>query len=391
MDRGFSPLKAMLGLLAIGVIGVLGFLVLQGVKPTIKNAQPANGSRTDQGEVTISAEARGEANLQVIHLRVDSKNIDDPVIKANSERFWEVRYTAPLPRGQHDVELTVTDVRGREQTYRWRFTAAGPASPPKFGAPLPPNGARLPRGDVSIALEGFSEVAALNSFSVSLNGVKIAAPTPKGGVNERTTASVLRTLDPGQYSAQAEATDKNGGRAVFQWQFTIVAAGEGADILYFKDTGLYVLAPFATYWAQNGGLAIFGLPISAAAEQNGRTVQWFERARFERATGSQQVQLGLLGNELRAADPPLGTPPPGDRLFFSQTGHSIGGSFRAYWEAHGGLVVFGLPLTEEITEDGRRVQWFERARFEYNPQGVGTPNEVVLGQLGRTRLAQPGR
>jgi len=103
------------------------------------------------------------------------------------------------------------------------------------------------------------------------------------------------------------------------------------------------------------------------------------------------VQLGLLGNELRTADPPLSPPPSSDRLFFSQTGHSLGGSFRAYWEAHGGLAVFGLPLTEEITEDGRRVQWFERARFEYNPQGAGTPNEVVLGQLGRTRLAQTGR
>jgi hypothetical protein len=391
MDRGFSPLKAMLGLLAIGVIGVLGFLVLQGVKPTIKNAVPVNGSRTNQGDVTISAEARGEANLQGVRLRVDSKNVDDPVIKANSERFWQVQYTSPLPRGQHDVELTVTDVRGREQTYRWRFTAAGPASPPKFGSPLPPNGARLPQGDVALALDAFSEVAALDSFSLTLNGVKVAAPTPKGGTNERTTASVLRALDPGQYSAQAEATDKNGGHAVFQWQFTVAAAGGSNDTLFFKDTGFYVLAPFAAYWAQNGGLAIFGLPITAAADQNGRTVQWFERARFERATGSQQVQLGLLGNELRTADPPLSPPPSSDRLFFSQTGHSLGGSFRAYWEAHGGLAVFGLPLTEEITEDGRRVQWFERARFEYNPQGAGTPNEVVLGQLGRTRLAQTGR
>jgi len=186
-------------------------------------------------------------------------------------------------------------------------------------------------------------------------------------------------------------TDKNGGRAVFQWQFTVAAAGGSTDTLFFKDTGFYVLAPFATYWAQNGGLAVFGLPIGAATDQNGRTVQWFERARFERTSGSQQVQLGLLGSELRKPDPPSSAPPAGDSLFFPQTGHSIGGSFRAYWEAHGGLAVFGLPLTEEITEDGRRVQWFERTRFEFNPQEAGTPNEVILGQLGRTRLAQTGR
>ena len=269
--------------------------------------------------------------------------------------------------------------------------AAGPASPPKFGAPSPPNGARLPKGDVAIALDTYSEVAALDSFSLTLNGVKVAAPTPKTGTNERTTASVLRALDPGQYSAQAEATDKNGGHAVYQWQFTVVAAGGSTDTLYFKDTGFYVTAPFAAYWQAHGGLAIFGLPISAATDQNGRTVQWFERARFERAGPSQEVQLGLLGNELRTADPPLSASPSADRLFFPQTGHSIGGAFRAYWEAHGGLEQFGYPLTEEITEDGRRVQWFERARFEFNPQGAGTPNEVVLGQLGRIRLAQTNR
>lgn len=392
MDRGFSPLKAMLGLLAIGVIGVLGFLVLQGVKPTIKNAQPINGSRTEQGDVTISAEARGEANLQGVQLRVDSKSIDNPVIKANSERYWAISYTAPLPKGPHDVELVVTDVRGRNQTYRWRFTAAGPTNPPKFANPLPPNGARLPQGEALVSLEAFSELAPLAAFTLTLNGAKVAAPTPKAGANERTVASMQRALDPGEYRAQAEATDKDGGHAVYQWQFTVVAPGTGAtDTLFFKDTGFYALAPFAAYWSEHGGLPIFGLPLTPAFEQNGRTLQWFERARFERASGSQQVQLGLLGSELRTPDPPLAAAPAGERLFFPQTGHSLGGAFRAYWEEHGGLALFGLPLTEEITEDGRRVQWFERARFEYNTQGAGTANEVLLSQLGRIRWTQLNR
>lgn len=392
MDRGFSPLKAMLGILAIGVIGVLGFLVLQGVKPTIKNAQPSNGSRAEPGDVTISAEARGEANLQRVRLRVDSKSIANPVIKANSERYWEISYTAPLPKGQHDVELVVTDVRGRDQTYRWRFTATGPVSPPKFANPLPPDGARLPAGEALVSLEAFSELTALDGFSLTLNGVKVATPAPKAGTNERTVATMQRTLEPGVYRAQAEATDKNGGRAIYQWQFTVVAPDAGVtDTLFFKDTGFYVLAPFAAYWSQHGGLPILGLPLTPAFEQNGRTLQWFERARFERTTGSQQVQLGLLGSELRTADPPLAVAPAGDRLFFPQTGHSLGGAFRTYWEEHGGLALFGLPLTEEITENGRRVQWFERARFEYNAQAAGTSNEVLLGQLGRTRWMQMGR
>ena len=45
------------------------------------------------------------------------------------------------------------------------------------------------------------------------------------------------------------------------------------------------------------GLAIFGYPISEELHENGMTVQYFERARFE-LTGQGRVQLGHLGAEL---------------------------------------------------------------------------------------------
>src|SRR6185312_13001644 len=35
-------------------------------------------------------------------------------------------------------------------------------------------------------------------------------------------------------------------------------------------------------------------------------------------------------------------------LYFPETGHSLQGGFRAYWEAHGSLTQFGYPLTEEF-------------------------------------------
>ena len=41
--------------------------------------------------------------------------------------------------------------------------------------------------------------------------------------------------------------------------------------------------------------------------------------------------------------------------FFPQTGHTVTGGFKAYWEANGGLAIFGYPITEEYagyTEDG---------------------------------------
>lgn len=392
MDRDFSPLKAVLGLLAVGVIALLGFLIFQGVKPTIKNAQPLNGSKTPKGNVAISAEVRGEANLREVRLRIDNKPITegDPnrTIKANSERFWEIRYNAPLPKGPHDVEVIAVDVRGREQVYRWRFTAAGPSNPPKFATPLPRNGARLQQGDGLISLQAFSDVGTLESFKLTLNGRTLGPFEIKGGPGERTTAQVRRTFEAGEYTVEAEAIDTEGERNTFQWKFSVVAPGKGeSDTLFFAPTSTYVFAPFANYWLKNGGLAIYGLPITPEFEQNGLAIQWFERARFELNPKTQQVQLGLLGNELRQPDPPLPIPPAdADRRFFPETGHTLGGAFRQYWEAHGGLAQFGLPLTEEITENGRRVQWFERARFELNG-----PNEVVLGQLGRTLWERGGR
>ncbi len=76
-----------------------------------------------------------------------------------------------------------------------------------------------------------------------------------------------------------------------------------------------------------------------------------------------------------------------DKVFFQQTGHSLGGVFLQYWQEHGGLPVYGYPLTEEYTEksatDGKSytVQYFERNRFEYHPENQ-PPQDVQMGLLG---------
>jgi hypothetical protein len=79
--------------------------------------------------------------------------------------------------------------------------------------------------------------------------------------------------------------------------------------------------------------------------------------------------------------------------FFPQTGHAVSGPFMAYWQAHGGLPIFGYPISDAQNEadpsSGKTalVQWFERARFELHPEFAGTPYEVELGLLGN-QLAQ---
>lgn len=72
----------------------------------------------------------------------------------------------------------------------------------------------------------------------------------------------------------------------------------------------------------------------------------------------------------------------------SPTGYRPSDRFASYWQANGGLPMFGYAITPERVEksatDGKNyiVQWFERARFEYHPEYAGTKNEVLLGLLG---------
>lgn len=65
------------------------------------------------------------------------------------------------------------------------------------------------------------------------------------------------------------------------------------------ETGHWVVGPFLEFWRGNGGLPIFGFPVTGEyADESGRHLQYFERARFEREPGSNQVQLGRVAAEL---------------------------------------------------------------------------------------------
>ncbi len=74
--------------------------------------------------------------------------------------------------------------------------------------------------------------------------------------------------------------------------------------------------------------------------------------------------------------------------YYPQTKHNISPLFQKYWDEKGGLFIFGYPKTEAFFEynptDGKfyMVQYFERNRFEYHPENLGTPYEVLLGLLG---------
>jgi hypothetical protein len=95
---------------------------------------------------------------------------------------------------------------------------------------------------------------------------------------------------------------------------------------------------------------------------------------------------------------PTSTPTPtaaADQQCFPETGQCIGGTIRAYWHAHGGLPVFGYPISpvrDEVNRDTGQTyltQWFERNRLERHPENA-VPYDVLLGRLGDDRLRQLG-
>ncbi len=175
------------------------------------------------------------------------------------------------------------------------------------------------------------------------------------------------------------------------------------DSHLFPQTGKTVSGPFWVYWQAHGGLTQQGYPISDELQEvsdlNGKlyTVQYFERAVFERHpenTPPFDTLLSQLGTFRYRAKYPDGA--PGQRVshdtprLFAETGHTVGGVFRAYWEGHGGLAQQGYPISEEFTEtsdlNGKpyTVQYFERAVFELHPENA-PPYNVLLSQLGRFR------
>ncbi len=63
-----------------------------------------------------------------------------------------------------------------------------------------------------------------------------------------------------------------------------------------------------------------------------------------------------------------------DVRYFAETGHTLRGAFRYFWETNGAVEIFGYPITEEYNgPNGRLVQWFERARFELVASGGQYP------------------
>jgi hypothetical protein len=193
---------------------------------------------------------------------------------------------------------------------------------------------------------------------------------------------------------------------------------------FFPQTGYDVSGRFLQFWNTNGGLPVFGYPISCEGSQYIQdpvnpgyyTVQWFQRFRLEKHNIPQpyDVLLGRMGFEVLVfqglANAQTGTtvfPPQQQQIgcrFFGTNQNSCG-DFLNKWNADAGnfsqppagtvmqkgLALYGNALSDrhmEYIDDpdpnvagNYDVQWYERARFEYHPKNPAG-SQIQGGLLG---------
>lgn len=154
---------------------------------------------------------------------------------------------------------------------------------------------------------------------------------------------------------------------------------------YFPETGHNLQGAFLYYFQENGGLEIFGYPITEEFQEDGLLVQYFHRARLvltrsqgETAPGSGEVKMAPLGELLGHRSPPFKPAYHFPHRYYAQTGHTLSFAFLEYYEAQGGEEIFGYPITEPFLERGLIVQYLQRARMEWHPD----QKCIQLGLLG---------
>ncbi len=175
-------------------------------------------------------------------------------------------------------------------------------------------------------------------------------------------------------------------------QWGIVSA-QSTDVQFFPETGHIVKGDFLHFYKNvRDPKLLFGYPITEQiTSKDGKTVQYFQRARFELRLDlpeSQRVQLTSLGQA---------TYKPAKQLMLNNsagcdsfsTAYSVCFAFLDFYKANGSTAQFGNPISPFEFHENLIVQYFEKARFEWRadrPEG----QRVVLTDLGRLYFDQFG-
>ena len=177
------------------------------------------------------------------------------------------------------------------------------------------------------------------------------------------------------------------------WSEHQTAVAQSPTVQFFPETGHHVRGDFLRFYkSAPDPQLVFGYPITEQiTSTDGKTVQYFQRARFELRSElpeNQRIHLTPVGQPLYQ---------PADQLRLDNTagcdpfptGYSVCLAFLDFFQANGSLAQFGNPISPFQFQENLIVQYFEKARFEWRadrPEG----QRVVLTDLGRHYFDQLG-
>lgn len=174
-----------------------------------------------------------------------------------------------------------------------------------------------------------------------------------------------------------------------------VSAQSEAD-RYFPETGHWVSGEFLEAYEQaSAPHKLYGNPITDAYTdiKSKRNVQYFEKARFvldPQSPPDLMIQLSPLGELLPTPGTDISHSPTTRACrHFPETGFSVCYAFLDFFNANGQVSQFGYPISNFKVHDGRIVQYFQRARFEWHPE-LAPGQRVTLGNLGAEYFTYAG-
>ena len=156
---------------------------------------------------------------------------------------------------------------------------------------------------------------------------------------------------------------------------------------YYSETGHNIKGEFLTFYDSNpNAIFLYGYPITEEyVDINGITVQYFQRARFEyRADlpAGQRVNLTQLGRETYVSTGLLDVSNTLACRTYAETGYAVCFAFLEFFDQYGGVTQFGYPISGFEYHEDKLVQYFERARLEWQPWKI-EGQRVVVSDLGR--------
>ena len=166
-----------------------------------------------------------------------------------------------------------------------------------------------------------------------------------------------------------------------------VGGTTSGEEIYFAATGHNLGTPFLDTWRAAGGFEVLGAPLSEAryiadvveTHQTFETLTLTYDPDLEYDWRIQALHLDQkMIDRISTADSrkKVATASDGGTVY-PETGHTLSGSFLSFWEQHGGVRLFGLPVTEPFSSSAGTTQVFERVVMDQSANDT-----VALRRIG---------